>query len=88
MGLDPVLYSMQRDDFMKSNSKYIYEKAEAAKEASYKLASIKSEIKDAALSKMADELERNSDRILEANARDIKNATSTKLHPSFMLLYE
>ena len=48
-----------------------------AKSASSELARLSPEIKNAALLKMADELERRSAEILQANAQDVEAATAT-----------
>lgn len=52
----------------------LLQKGNAAKEASYKLATVKTDIKNKALEAIANALEKRSDEIIEANKKDIQNA--------------
>ncbi|MDD4955778.1 MAG: hypothetical protein PHP17_07075, partial [Candidatus Omnitrophica bacterium] len=64
--------------------KYIKNLVKKAREASYKLAKLDSEKKNAILFKMADCLLENKDFILAENAKDVKKALKNKLQKSFI----
>ncbi len=53
---------------------YVTEKAQEAKAAARRLATLSSAVKNAALIRMADRLESQADHIISANARDLKEA--------------
>lgn len=62
----------------------IREKARAAKEASYTLGILSAEVKNNALLKMADALEKGAELILSENATDMKKARENKLKESYL----
>jgi len=64
--------------------KYIKNLVKKAKEASYKLANLDSEKKNAMLFRMADSLLENREFILKENAKDVKTALKNKLPDSFV----
>jgi glutamate-5-semialdehyde dehydrogenase len=64
--------------------KYIKNLVKKAKEASYKLAQLDSEKKNAILFKLADYLVQHKEFILKENAKDIKAAIKNKLQKSFI----
>ncbi|MFA5008166.1 MAG: glutamate-5-semialdehyde dehydrogenase [Candidatus Omnitrophota bacterium] len=64
--------------------KYVKNLVKKAKEASYKLARLDSEKKNAILFQMADYLLENKEFILEENAKDVKAAIKNKLQQSFI----
>ncbi len=73
----------------KMNNDYVVEMARSAKEAGRALASSDSERKDEALLKIADALEENTEKILDANAADVadakKQGMSTEMVQRLML---
>ncbi|MBI5573155.1 MAG: glutamate-5-semialdehyde dehydrogenase [Elusimicrobia bacterium] len=69
---------------MINTKKYIIEKAERAKKASKKLGLVPTVVKNLALLKIAENILKNSDRIISENLKDIKNAEKQKL--SFALI--
>lgn len=62
----------------------IREKARAAKKASYTLGILSAEVKNNALLKMADALEKGTELILSENATDMKKARENKLKESYL----
>jgi glutamate-5-semialdehyde dehydrogenase len=62
----------------------VAEACAAAKRASRLLATLSSEVKDAALAAIADALEGRSDEILEVNARDLEAAREAGLAPALV----
>jgi len=64
--------------------KYIKDLVKKARQASYKLAKLDSERKNAILYQMADALLANKEAILKENAKDIKAAAKNKLSQSFI----
>jgi len=64
--------------------KYVKNLVKKAKEASYKLAKLDSEKKNAILFKMADCILENKDFILQENAKDVKAAIKNKLQKNFI----
>ncbi|MFA5272122.1 MAG: glutamate-5-semialdehyde dehydrogenase [Candidatus Omnitrophota bacterium] len=64
--------------------KYIKDLVKKAKEASYKLAKLDSEKKNAMLYRMADSLLANKEIILNENAKDVKSAIKNKMAQSFI----
>lgn len=64
--------------------KYIKDLVKKAKEASYKLAKLDSEKKNAMLYQMADSLLANKEIILKENAKDVKTAVKNKMAQSFV----
>ena len=62
----------------------IEEMCQRAKAASIELARIQSETKDTALCRMANALEANADRILEANQKDVEEAKARGLKPALL----
>lgn len=59
-------------------------KAEAARQASYKMAILPTDVKNKALHSMADALERRAELILEANAQDLEDARRKELKRSYL----
>ena len=59
-------------------------KAEAARQASYKMAILPTDVKNKALHSMADALERRAEFILEANAQDLEDARRKELKRSYL----
>ncbi|MDO8735060.1 MAG: glutamate-5-semialdehyde dehydrogenase, partial [Elusimicrobiota bacterium] len=64
---------------MSNIKEYIVEKAERAKKASKKLGLIPTAVKNRALLKIAENILKDSDRIISENLKDIKNAEKQKL---------
>ena len=52
----------------------LLQKGGLAKAASYKIATVKTDVKNKALEAIADALEEKADEIIEANKKDIQNA--------------
>lgn len=59
-------------------------KCESAKSASYKMATLTSDVKDRALQAIADALIERTDEILEANKKDIENAKLNNTRPAMI----
>ena len=57
----------------------VYEQAVRAKEASYRLVTLSGEVRDRALRDIASSLDSARDRVLEANAADLKAASSANI---------
>jgi len=64
---------------VKNTKNYIVEKAERAKNASKKLGLLPTAIKNLALLKIAENILKNSDKIISENQKDVKNAEKQKL---------
>ena len=64
---------------MSTNTKSVEEQAQAANKAGIKLASASSDLKNYALLAIANAIEDNQQRILQANARDLEAATTAKM---------
>ncbi|PKM92805.1 MAG: gamma-glutamyl-phosphate reductase, partial [Elusimicrobia bacterium HGW-Elusimicrobia-4] len=64
---------------MNNTKNYIIEKAARAKDASKKLGLVPTVVKNLALLKIAENILKNSDRIISENLKDIKNAQKQKL---------
>ena len=58
--------------------------AEAAKAASYMLASLRTDVRDTALHAMADALQSNADAILRENAADMEDAAAAGMRASYL----
>ena len=64
---------------MSTNTKSVEEQAQAANKAGIKLASASSDLKNYALLAIANAIEDNQQRILQANARDLEAATTANM---------
>ena len=64
---------------MSTNTKSVEEQAKAANKAGIKLASASSDLKNSALLAIANAIEDNQQRILQANARDLEAATTANM---------
>src|SRR5260370_41341204 len=62
----------------------VAERCAAAKQASRTLATLSSEVKDAALKAIAGAVQERSEEILEANARDLESAREGDFAPAFL----
>ena len=58
--------------------------AEAAKAASYMLASLRTDVRDTALHAMADALQSNADAVLRENAADMEDAAAAGMRASYL----
>ena len=58
--------------------------AEAAKAASYMLASLRTDVRDTALHAMADALQSNADAVLRETAADMKDAAAAGMRASYL----
>lgn len=69
---------------MMDTKKYVLEIAKRARDASYQLAVLSTEVKNKALREMAGAIESSKARIMEANAEDIEAAKKKGLSPAFI----